>query len=87
MSQRAATIASLAFEFVKAMQATGLGWDKGYRPLGRQAIAEELSLNLGDVRDQAAAACGLTTSIPSANFTPRMTFGNWLWPSRRGMCQ
>jgi hypothetical protein len=25
----------------------------------------------------------LTTSIPSVNFTPRMTFGNWLWPSRR----
>src|SRR2546421_590785 len=23
------------------------------------------------------------TSIPSANFTPRMTFGNWFWPSRR----
>ena len=21
--------------------------------------------------------------IPSVNFTPRMTFGNWLWPSRR----
>jgi transposase-like protein len=42
MSQRAATIESLpmAFEFVKAMQATGLGWDEGYRPLGRQAIAE-----------------------------------------------
>src|ERR1700730_7910963 len=28
-------------------------------------------------------ACDLTTSIPSVNFTPRMTFGNWLWPSRR----
>ena len=23
------------------------------------------------------------TSYPSANFTPRMIFGNWLWPSRR----
>src|SRR5262249_24141799 len=22
-------------------------------------------------------------SIPSANFTPRTTFGNWLWPSSR----
>ncbi len=29
---------------------------------------EELSPNLGDA---------------SANFTPRMIFGNWLWPSRR----
>jgi hypothetical protein len=24
------------------------------------------------------AACDLMTSIPSVNFTPRMTFGNWL---------
>jgi len=42
MSQRAATITSLpmAFEFVKAMQAGGLDWGEGYRPLGRQAIAE-----------------------------------------------
>src|SRR5215470_10066841 len=23
------------------------------------------------------------TSHPSVNFTPRMIFGNWLWPSRR----
>jgi hypothetical protein len=22
-----------------------------------------------------------TTSIPSANFTPVISFGNWLWPS------
>ncbi len=40
----------------------------GYRP------------NFGDGRDQAATAnfCDLTISIPSVNFTPRMTFGNWL---------
>jgi putative transposase len=40
MSQRAATIASLpmAFEVVKAMQADGLEWGEGYRPLGRQAL-------------------------------------------------
>src|SRR6202047_2018703 len=45
----------------------------------------ELSLNLGDGRGQAAAAgaFGLTTSIPSVNLTPRVIFGNWLWPSRR----
>jgi len=44
MSQRTATIESLpmAFEVVKAMQADGLDWDEGYRPLGRQAIAEIL---------------------------------------------
>jgi hypothetical protein len=42
MPQRAATIESLpaAFEVVKAMQADGLDWGEGYRPLGRQALAE-----------------------------------------------
>lgn len=40
MPQRAATIASLAeaFAMVKAMQADGLEWGEGYRPLGRQAL-------------------------------------------------
>lgn len=42
MSQQAATIESLpmAFEMVKAMQADGLEWGEGYRPLGRQALEE-----------------------------------------------
>ena len=42
MSQRTATITSLpmAFEVVKAMQADGLDWGEGYRPLGRQALEE-----------------------------------------------
>jgi putative transposase len=42
MSQRAATITSLpmALEVVKAMQADGLEWGEGYRPLGRQALEE-----------------------------------------------
>ena len=42
MPQRAATIESLpeAFAVVKAMQADGLDWDEGYRPQGRQALAE-----------------------------------------------
>ena len=41
MPQRAATIESLgqAFDVVKAMQADGLEWSEGYRPLGRQALA------------------------------------------------
>jgi hypothetical protein len=41
MPQRAATIESLAeaFAMVKAMQADGLEWGEGYRPLGRQALA------------------------------------------------
>lgn len=39
MPQRAATIESLpmAFEVVKEMQAGGLDWGEGYRPLGRRA--------------------------------------------------
>ena len=42
MSQRAATIESLseAFEVVKAMQADGLEWGEGYRPLARRALEE-----------------------------------------------
>ena len=42
MPQQAATIESLsmAFEFVKAMQADGLEWGEGYRPLARQALAQ-----------------------------------------------
>jgi hypothetical protein len=30
----------VAFEVVKAMQADGLDWSEGFRPLGRQAVAE-----------------------------------------------
>jgi transposase-like protein len=29
---------AIAFEVVKAMQADGLDWDEGYRPIGRQAL-------------------------------------------------
>jgi transposase-like protein len=39
----------MAFELVKAMQAGGLDWGEGYRPLGRQAL-EEI------IEDQMAAA-------------------------------
>jgi hypothetical protein len=39
----------MAFEIVKAMQADGLDWGEGYRPLGRQAL-EEI------IEDQMAAA-------------------------------
>jgi transposase-like protein len=39
----------MAFEVVKAMQADGLDWGEGYRPLGRQALAEI-------IEDQMAAA-------------------------------
>ena len=32
----------MAFQVVKAMQADGLDWGEGYRPLGRQALAETI---------------------------------------------
>src|ERR1700688_4174647 len=50
----------------------------------------ELSPIFGDgVAGQAAAVMGrrsaglAMTSIPLLNVTPRTSFGNWLWPSRR----
>ncbi len=51
-------------------------------------MRRELSPIVGDgLIGQAAAGLSLaglaTTSSPSANFTPRISFGNWLWPSRR----
>ena len=49
MSQPAATIESLpmAFALVKEMQADGLEWDEGYRPLGRRALAEIIERRIG----------------------------------------
>src|SRR5436305_160876 len=46
-------------------------------------LARELLRNVGDGRGQAASGCLLTASMPSMNFTPVISFGNWLWPSRR----
>jgi hypothetical protein len=41
------------------------------------AAFEELCLNLGDGADQAAWLCWVgTTSMPSANLTPALIFGN-----------
>ena len=54
MPQRAATIESLpaAFEVVKAMQAQGLDWGEGYRPLGRQALAEIIERQMAAAVDR-----------------------------------
>ena len=54
MPQRAATIESLpaAFEVVKAMQAEGLDWGEGYRPLGRQALAEIIEVEMAAAVDR-----------------------------------
>ena len=53
MSQRAATIESLpmAFEVVKEMQADGLEWGEGYRPLGRRALAEIIEGRMAEAVD------------------------------------
>ena len=53
MSQRTATIESLpmAFEVVKAMRADGLAWGEGYRPLGRQALAEIIQGRMAEAVD------------------------------------
>ena len=51
-----------AFEVVKEMQAGGLDWGEGYRPLGRQALAEALdrwpdTLDAGAMRDRRNGTC------------------------------
>ena len=53
MPQRTATIESLpmAFEVVKEMQADGLEWGEGYRPLGRLALAEIIEGQMGEAVD------------------------------------
>lgn len=53
MPQRAATIESLpmAFEFVKAMCAEGLEWGEGYRPLGREVLAEIIEERMSEAVD------------------------------------
>ena len=53
MPQRAATIESLpmAFALVKEMQADGLEWGEGYRPLGRRALAEIIEGRMAEAVD------------------------------------
>ena len=53
MPQQAATIRSLprALAMVKAMQADGLEWGEGYRPLGRQALAEIIQAQMAAAVD------------------------------------
>ena len=54
MPQRTATIESLpmAFALVKEMQADGLEWGEGYRPLGRQALAEIIQGRMAEAVDR-----------------------------------
>jgi len=61
MPQQAATIESLptAFEIMKSMQAQGLEWGEGYRPLGRQALAEIIQGQMGGRVDAWLDALGV----------------------------
>ena len=54
MPQRTATIESLpmAFALVKEMQADGLEWGEGYRPLGREALAEIIQGQMTEAVDR-----------------------------------
>ena len=54
MPQRTVTIESLpqAFEVVKEMQADGLDWGEGYRPLGRQALAGIIEGRMAEAVDR-----------------------------------
>ena len=54
MPQQAVTFTSLpqAFEVVKEMQADGLDWGEGYRPLGRQALVEIIEGRMAEAVDR-----------------------------------
>ena len=84
MPQRAATIESLpaAFEVVKAMQAQGLDWGEGYRPLGRRALAEIIETEMAAAVDRwlapAAVAywkSGIDSSAVRKRLEPRCSTG------------
>ena len=45
--------------------------------LADERASQELCRKVGDGVNQAADLISATASIPSLNFTPVMTFGNW----------
>ena len=47
------------------------------RPIARRVLELELCGKVGDGVSQAADFISAASSIPSLNFTPSMTFGNW----------
>ena len=73
MPQQAAAIRSLprAFAVVKAMQAAGLEWGEGYRPLGRQALAEIIEAQMANAIDARLASLGLGDAPDRRNGTYR----------------
>lgn len=59
----------MAFEIVKAMQADGLEWGEGYRPLGRQALAEIIEGQMAAAVD-AISTSSMPTPLPTAAMAP-----------------
>ena len=73
MPQRTATIESLpmAFAFVKEMQADGLEWGEGYRPLGRQALTEIIQGRMAEAVDHWPTASTASLRATGATAYPR----------------
>jgi hypothetical protein len=63
-----------AFELVKAMQAQGLDWGEGYRPLGRQAVAEIIESKIATV-----VGCWLK-SLEARNVADQRNGSYLRWP-------
>ena len=73
MPQQAATIESLsmAFAMVKAMQADGLEWGEGYRPLGRQALVAIIEGQMAEAVDAWLDRLGVADAPDRRNGTYR----------------
>jgi hypothetical protein len=53
------------------------GQKRGHHPMSPYRSGDELRGKVGDGVSQAADFISAASSIPSLNFTPSMTFGNW----------
>src|SRR5208283_3744011 len=58
-------------------------WDLSCRDGFQRWPYNELCGKVGDGVNQAADLISATASIPSLNFIPLTTFGNWFWPCNR----
>jgi hypothetical protein len=66
-------------QYVKILVAEALKNHRLRPPVQRRAasVPEELCRKIGDGVNQAADLISATASIPSLNFIPLTTFGNW----------
>jgi hypothetical protein len=53
----------MAFEVVKAMQADGLDWGEGYRPLGRKALEEVIESQMAAAVDRSVTSENAYTAM------------------------